>query len=88
MHQDVWTEFICKLQIAPNKVTSSYTFRLTLSSRAIELPTIINQVHSIDNREGMPSRIKLYNITGLVLYDSAWIIGVEYSEDDKDINEF
>ena len=34
-------------------------------------PTIINQVHYISDRGVMPSRIKISNRTGLVLYDSA-----------------
>ena len=41
-------------------------------------PTIINQVHSIADREDMPSGIKIPNRTGLVLYDSACITGVYY----------
>ena len=41
-------------------------------------PTIINQLHSIANREGMPSGIKIDNRTGIVLYESAWIEGVDY----------
>ena len=36
----------------------------------------------------MPSGIEIANRTGLVLYDSAWIVGVDYSEDDDDKNEF
>ena len=36
----------------------------------------------------MPSGIIISNITGLVLYDSAWISGVNYSEDNEDENEF
>ena len=51
-------------------------------------PTIINQVHSIADREGMTSGIKIANRTGLILYDSAWIVGVDYSEDNDDENEF
>ena len=35
----------------------------------------------------MPSGIKIYNITGLILYVSAWIAGVDYFEDDEDENE-
>ena len=32
----------------------------------------------------MPSGIKVANISGLILYYSAWIAGVDYSEDDDD----
>ena len=51
-------------------------------------PMNINQVHSIAYMEGMPSGIKIANRTGLVLYDSACISGVDYLEDDDDENEF
>ena len=54
---------------------------------ALITPTIINQLHSISDREGMHIGIKISNRTGLVLYDSAWIAGVDYSEDDDDENE-
>ena len=36
----------------------------------------------------MPSGIIISNITGLILYDSALISGVDYSEDDDDENKF
>ena len=48
--------------------------------------TIINQVHSIADREGMPSGNKIYIITGLLLYESSWIAGLYYSEDDDNVN--
>ena len=51
-------------------------------------PMIINQVKSISNREGMPNGIKIFNRTVILLYCSAWISGVDYSEDDDDENEF
>ena len=55
---------------------------------ALITPTNINQVHSIAYRKGRPSRIIISNITGLILYYSAWIVGVDYSEEDDDENEF
>ena len=51
-------------------------------------PTIINQVHSNADMGGMPSGIKIANRTGLILYDSTWISGVDYPEYDDDENEF
>ena len=36
----------------------------------------------------MPSGSIISNITGLILYDSTWISGVDYSEDNNDENEF
>ena len=50
-------------------------------------PTIINQVYSIGDREDMPNGIKISDRTGLVLYDSAWIAGVDDSEDDDNEKE-
>ena len=38
--------------------------------------------------EVMPSGIKIANRTGRILYDSAYIAGVDYSEDDDDEKEF
>ena len=42
-------------------------------------PTNINQVHSIIYRKGMSSEIKFASRIELVLYDSAFISGVDYS---------
>ena len=55
-------------------------------TRALITPTIINQENYIADRECMPSGIRISNRTGLVLYDSAWISGVDYSEDDGNEN--
>ena len=49
-------------------------------------PTIINQLRSIADSNGMPSGIKIDNITGLILYDSALIARVYYSEGDDNEN--
>ena len=51
-------------------------------------PTIINQVHYIYDREGIYSCNKISNRTGLLSYDSSWIVGVYYSEDGDNENEF
>ena len=52
------------------------------------IPTIINQLHTISDMYSIPSGIKIANRTGRILYDSAYIAGVDYSEDDDDENEF
>lgn len=46
-------------------------------------PAIIYQVHLLADRDEMPDGLKIKNKTGALLYDSAWIAGV-----DIDINEF
>ena len=45
-------------------------------------PAIIKQVHRIAELEGMPKGLKVTNRTGHILYDSAWIAGVDYDEDE------
>jgi hypothetical protein len=35
--------------------------------------------------DGMPKGLKITNHTGQVLYDSAWIAGVEYDQDELKI---
>ena len=36
----------------------------------------------------MPSVIRIYKRTGILLYDIDWVVGVDYSEDDDHENEF
>jgi hypothetical protein len=42
---------------------------------------IIDLVHAMADHEGMPDGIKIMNRHGIVLYDSSWIAGVDYEED-------
>jgi hypothetical protein len=44
-------------------------------------PAIIKMVHRIAEQDGMPKGLKITNRTGQVLYDSTWIVGVDYDED-------
>jgi hypothetical protein len=39
-------------------------------------------VHRIAEQDGMPKGLKITNCTGQVLYDSTWIAGVDYDEDE------
>ena len=50
--------------------------------------TIINQLHYIADMEGTHSGIKFSNRTGIILYDSAWIAEMDYSEGGNNENEF
>ena len=56
-------------------------------------PAIIKQVHTaLAEQEDMPAGLKIENRTGQIFYDSAWIAGVEYDdeqfEDDLDNEDF
>ena len=51
-------------------------------------PSIIRQVHSIAEREGMPTGLKVHNRFGTLLYDSAWIAGVDYNEEQFDDDDY
>jgi hypothetical protein len=43
---------------------------------------IIKQVNGIAEMDGMPKGLKITNHTSQVLYDSVWIAGVDYDEDE------
>lgn len=47
-------------------------------------PAIIKQVHTLAEHEGMPAGLKIENRTGHLFYDSAWIAGVDYNEEEFD----
>ena len=52
-------------------------------------PSIINQVHKLAEMEHMPKGLNVYNRTGLILFDSASIAGVDIQEvtDEEDEDE-
>jgi hypothetical protein len=47
-------------------------------------PAIIKQVHQIAEAEEMPNGLKIKNRVNNVLYDHAWITGVDYENDEDD----
>ena len=52
-------------------------------------PAVIKQVHRLAEMDGMSKGLKITNHTGQVIYDSTWIAGVDYDEDqfnDEDYN--
>ena len=51
-------------------------------------PSIITQVHHIAERDGMPKGLKVHNCFGTLLYDSAWIAGVDYNEEQFDDDNY
>jgi hypothetical protein len=51
-------------------------------------PMIIKQVDHIAPMDGMPTALKITNHTSQVLYDSAWIAGVEYDEDEIEDQDY
>ena len=53
-------------------------------------PTVIKQVHTLAEHKNMPKSLKLSTRTGQLLYDSAWVAGVDYDDeafDDQDYEE-
>ena len=51
-------------------------------------PAIIKMVHRIAENDGMPKGLKITNNTGQVLYDSTWIAGVDYEEEEFEDEDF
>ncbi|KAI2512474.1 Reverse transcriptase (RNA-dependent DNA polymerase) [Fragilaria crotonensis] len=52
-------------------------------------PAIVSQVHTLAQAEDMPAGLKIENRTGQIFYDSAWIPGVDYDDEqfDDDLDE-
>jgi hypothetical protein len=53
-------------------------------------PAIVKLVHTIAENYGMPQGLKISNRYGTVLFDSSWIAGVDYNNEqfeDKDYND-
>ncbi|KAG7373398.1 reverse transcriptase RNA-dependent DNA polymerase [Nitzschia inconspicua] len=44
-------------------------------------PAAIQAVHTLAENQGMPRGLKISSRTGPILYDSAWIAGVDYDEE-------
>ncbi len=66
--------------------TNQVVKRRTLTP-AVVTPTIVKMVHRLAELDGMPKGLKIHNRTNQVLFDSAWIAGVDYNEelfDDED----
>jgi hypothetical protein len=40
-------------------------------------------VHAIAEQEGMPDGLKITNKAGIILYDSSWLPGVDYDDDEE-----
>jgi hypothetical protein len=51
-------------------------------------PAIIKMVHRIAEQEDMPKGLKITNHTGQVLYNSTWIAGVDYDEDEFEDEDY
>jgi hypothetical protein len=45
-------------------------------------PSIINQVHALAVLDGMPEGLKIKNRADNIIFDSAWIAGVDYDEEE------
>jgi hypothetical protein len=51
-------------------------------------PAIIKMAHRIAEKDGMSKGLKITNHTGQVLYNSTWIAGVDYDEDESNIKDY
>jgi hypothetical protein len=69
------------------------TNRLITRRRVTPLPitpSIITLVHKIAEKDGMPKGLKITNRYGTILYDSSWIAGVDFDNEqfeDKDYDD-
>jgi hypothetical protein len=51
-------------------------------------PAVLKQVHRLAEMDDMPQGLKITNRTGQVLYNSTWIAGVDYDEDQFDDEDY
>jgi hypothetical protein len=51
-------------------------------------PAVLKQVHRLAEMDDMPQGLKSTNCTGQVLYNSTWIAGVDYDEDQFDDEDY
>ena len=49
-------------------------------------PAVIEQVNALARADKMPKGLKVSNKTGRILYDATWLEGVDYQEEDYEIN--
>ena len=64
-----------------------HTGEIIIRSRAIKVPLtqqVIDMVHRLAIIDKMPSDLKIANKTGVILYDSTWIAGVDYVPQTQD----
>ena len=63
------------------------TNRIITRSKVTLIPIttgVINQIRTIATQEGMPEGLKIINKYDIVLYDSAWIAGVDYEANEEE----
>jgi hypothetical protein len=72
------------LHLQTNKIVK----RRKLTKRPIT-PSIIKQVHALADFDDMPRGLKITNRANQVIFNSAWIVGVDYDEElfDDDIHD-
>jgi hypothetical protein len=51
-------------------------------------PSIIKQVHALAELDGMPLGLKITNRANIIIFDTAWIAGVDYDEEEFDEEEY
>jgi hypothetical protein len=50
--------------------------------------SVIELVHALAERDNMPNGLKITTKTGHILYDSAWIAGVDYEHEDENNEDY
>ena len=69
--------------------TNQVVKRRTMANIPIT-PSIIKQVHALAVLDDMPEGLKITNRANIKIFDTAWIAGVDYDEqefDDEDYNK-
>jgi hypothetical protein len=57
-------------------------------TKAVVTPSVIKMVHKLAELDGMPKGLKIANRANHILFDSAWIAGVDYDEELFDDEDF
>jgi hypothetical protein len=63
------------------------TNRIIMRSRVTSIPitpAVINQVHTMARQQAQPEGLKISNRYNVILYDAAWIAGVDFEEEDDE----
>ena len=63
------------LHLLPNKV-----IKIRACTKVPINDSIVDQSYALEVRDKMPKSLKLHNKINILLFDSAWIIGMDYNE--------
>jgi hypothetical protein len=71
------------LHLQTNRVVKRHTM-----TKISITPSIIKQVHALAVLDGMPEGLKITNRANNVIFDTAWIAGVDYDEQEFDDEDY